>query len=133
MSDEQKCSVDVWRGWSFGRCSRKAVRDGFCKQHHPDSVEERREKSAKDYERKRNQSTYAQLFRARGKIADLESELTEARRERDEERGRVCRWTKKLFVSGEEHWATGCNHEEGENPEDGSFCRKCGGKVEVGG
>ena len=42
MSD--RCKETVFRqGGSFrgGRCSRKAVKDGYCKQHHPDTVAQR--------------------------------------------------------------------------------------------
>lgn len=39
MSD--RCKETVFRPggiYSGGRCSRNAVKDGFCKQHHPDAV-----------------------------------------------------------------------------------------------
>ncbi len=43
--DRVKCSESVPSpgGWHRGRCSRWAVLDGFCKQHHPDAVKTRRE------------------------------------------------------------------------------------------
>lgn len=34
------CKAMIWRGYGLGdsRCSRKAVADGWCKQHHPTAV-----------------------------------------------------------------------------------------------
>ena len=43
MADTQERCKESWvKNWSTVRCSRKATRDGFCKQHHPDT------KAAKD-------------------------------------------------------------------------------------
>ena len=52
------CKNMVWEGWTNRRCSRKAVTDGYCKQHHPDTVNARRLKQearwAADRERSKN-------------------------------------------------------------------------------
>jgi uncharacterized coiled-coil DUF342 family protein len=42
----KKCVEKIWSAGSFRPvgCSRNAVKDGFCKQHHPDTVRERRAK-----------------------------------------------------------------------------------------
>ncbi len=50
MSEE--CKQRIFGGNSFHGhpCTRKAVKDGYCRQHHPDSVEERRKKSAQRWE-----------------------------------------------------------------------------------
>ena len=37
-------------GWHRYQCTRKAVRDGYCTQHHPDSVEARRVRSRERWE-----------------------------------------------------------------------------------
>jgi hypothetical protein len=35
----QRCKRVVWGSWGRPRpCTREAVKDGFCKQHHPESV-----------------------------------------------------------------------------------------------
>ena len=45
-------------GWYSRQCYRKSVKDGYCKQHHPDSVKARREASIKRYEEKQKHSIY---------------------------------------------------------------------------
>ena len=64
-----KCKETVFRqGGSFGgnRCSRKAVKDGFCKQHHPDAVAKRRdERMARKAENERDKAKWAQERRQR--------------------------------------------------------------------
>ncbi len=47
--DNKKCKKRVYQGWHDYPCSRKAIKDGYCKQHHPDSVKARQEKSDKRY------------------------------------------------------------------------------------
>ncbi len=39
MTTVEQCKGKVYRngGWSPSRCSRKAVSDGYCTQHHPDT------------------------------------------------------------------------------------------------
>jgi hypothetical protein len=37
---------------TFHRCTRYAVRDGYCRQHHPDAVEARLKKSHETYQRR---------------------------------------------------------------------------------
>jgi len=64
-------------GWHKYQCSRKAVKDGYCKQHHPDAVAERRKKSEEAYEAKREQSDWRRLARAQERIALLESIIAE--------------------------------------------------------
>ena len=49
---------DAWRGF---QCSRKVWKDGYCKQHHPDNVEERRKKSLIAYEAKLKQTPWYHL------------------------------------------------------------------------
>ncbi len=51
---KDNCKEKIYRPsmWRSVPCSRKAVKDGFCKQHHPDSIKEREEKSKKEYDKK---------------------------------------------------------------------------------
>jgi hypothetical protein len=41
------CKAATWTrgGWYSIRCSRKATKDGYCWQHHPDAVEKRRKEN----------------------------------------------------------------------------------------
>ena len=53
MNDQktEKCKARIYHGIGFfeHHCSRRAWRDGFCKQHHPDTVKARAEKRAAKY------------------------------------------------------------------------------------
>ncbi len=56
--DSEHCKTMVYSSELFGRsyqCQRKAVKDGYCKQHHPDSVEKRKQKSEGLYNKTLNQ------------------------------------------------------------------------------
>ena len=54
------------------QCSRRAVKDGLCKQHHPDAKKEREARAQKKYEEKRENSEWMQLRRAKARIVELE-------------------------------------------------------------
>lgn len=45
--DATKCkkNVSTLNGWHNRQCSRKIWKDGFCRQHHPDSIVERNRKA----------------------------------------------------------------------------------------
>jgi hypothetical protein len=75
----EKCKKRVWGQSSFNSysCSRNAWKDGYCKQHHPDTVTERRKKSDAAYEIKRKQSPLYKLQQAIVKIKALEEENKE--------------------------------------------------------
>ena len=60
-------------GFHFYQCSRKPVKDGYCKQHHPDSVAERRRKAEEKYEAERKKSAWYQLSEARETIEIMQS------------------------------------------------------------
>lgn len=49
MSEQCKQKVYDKSGWHPYQCTRNAVQDGFCKQHHPDSVKARQDKSYAEY------------------------------------------------------------------------------------
>ena len=73
----EQCKEGVWRDWSSGKCARKAVKDGYCKQHHPDAVKERQEKSSARWEEKFNNSDSAKLRRALDTIEAQKAEIAE--------------------------------------------------------
>jgi hypothetical protein len=51
-------------GFHTHRCERKIWKDGFCKQHHPNSVEARRKEMDKRYEEKQKRSPYVLLAKS---------------------------------------------------------------------
>lgn len=62
MKDKCKERVSDNTGWGrMHQCTRNATLDGFCKQHHPDSVAERDRKAIKRYEAKREASPYHKI------------------------------------------------------------------------
>ena len=71
MSD--KCKERVWHHFCNSQCSRNAVKDGYCKQHHPDSVAKRKKES----EERLRRSPYARLERATLEIKELEHKLNQ--------------------------------------------------------
>ena len=73
----EKCKEKVWseNGWRMRRCSRNAVKDGYCNQHHPDAIKARRKKSEERYNEKLEQSPWRRLEKASDRINKLESEL----------------------------------------------------------
>ena len=47
------CRGQVWKGFHSQSCARKAVKDGYCKQHHPDVVAVREAKADAQFEQRR--------------------------------------------------------------------------------
>ena len=73
------CSEMIWEGMARYRCSRKIWKDGYCKQHHPDTVAERNRKAdirreAKWAEQKAN-DPWRKLEVANARIAELEKQI----------------------------------------------------------
>lgn len=66
--DKQKCKQMVSRdAWHTGPCYRLAVKDGYCKQHHPASVALREKQKEDRYQKKVAASPYAKI----GKLKEL--------------------------------------------------------------
>lgn len=90
MMDECKAEVDTPVDTPGGRhrvrCSRKAVRDGYCKQHHPDAVAARRAASDARYKQQEDNSPWAKLSQAQATIATLTAERDSALEQMDEMR-----------------------------------------------
>lgn len=68
-------------GWHFHQCSRKVWKDGYCRQHHPDTVAERNRKSRELWKKKQDASPWSQLKRAMEREEVLKAELAEAKKE----------------------------------------------------
>ena len=74
MIEHCKEKVSDRTGFHQHSCSRKAVVDGYCKQHSPDAVKARGEKGLKQFKEKMEQADWRQLQIARERIAELEAE-----------------------------------------------------------
>jgi hypothetical protein len=59
------CKGRVPGVWRDSACSRKAVRDGYCNTHHPESVKARRAKSEQRYQDRRIAEAQERNRRAR--------------------------------------------------------------------
>ena len=79
--DPGRCKASVPNGGRSIRnhqCSRKPWEDGWCKQHHPDTVKERQEQQALKDEERWERSPSAQLGRALERIKELQACIDEA-------------------------------------------------------
>jgi hypothetical protein len=90
--DEVKCKKVLPNrdrmDWGRTRhCTRKPWKDGFCKQHHPDTVKKRQDDSMAAWKAKLEISPGALLAKAQADLADLRARLEEAERERDRLKG----------------------------------------------
>ena len=77
MTDPTRCKERVYGigVWHDYQCNRKAWKDGYCKQHHPDTVAERRRKSDEKYEKLQENSPWNLLRKANERIKELEAEV----------------------------------------------------------
>jgi hypothetical protein len=77
IAEEDRCSADVHDGgrWPSHRCSRRAVNDGYCRQHHPDAVAARQYAADERYREKWDNSPQMKLARANERIAELERRI----------------------------------------------------------
>jgi hypothetical protein len=64
-----------WGAFNPHQCNKKIWKDGFCKIHHPDSVEERNRKATERWNAKNEASDFHQLKLARKRIEELEEEI----------------------------------------------------------
>jgi len=71
---KERCQEEVFHDLRHYPCSRYAWKDGYCKQHHPDTVAVRQGKSQAAWEEKRKQEPWYKLQEAHEKIAQLEAE-----------------------------------------------------------
>lgn len=65
---EGNCKQTVWDDFQDYQCSRKAWKDGYCKQHHPDIVAEKRRRSMERHNEKRKNDPLYQLALARKRL-----------------------------------------------------------------
>jgi hypothetical protein len=72
MVDETRCRQRIFKDWRAYQCTRKVWKDGYCKQHPPDTVKKRREESQRKYDESRKQSCWYRLEQASLRIKELE-------------------------------------------------------------
>ncbi len=72
--DHTRCKEMVWAGYHKHQCSRKRWKDGYCKQHHPDSVAKRREEQTKRYEQRRKEAPWYRMREMQKLNESLKSE-----------------------------------------------------------
>ena len=61
-------------GFPYFPCSRNAFKDGYCKQHHPESVKARQKKSEERFKANEKKTDWYKLGQARLRIEALEAE-----------------------------------------------------------
>lgn len=82
----EKCKEMVVPSGRYGsfhtrRCHFMAVKDGYCKMHHPDSVKKREELSKKRFDKKRSETSWYKLKLARTEIEELKTEIVRLKAE----------------------------------------------------
>lgn len=77
--DPKRCRAKVsdGTGWHWNQCQRRPWWDGWCKQHHPDTVAERERERTQRYEEKCQRSPEVRLGWAREEIARLKARIAE--------------------------------------------------------
>ena len=80
---KERCKEKIHKQFHDYRCLRFAVKDGFCKQHHPATVEARKQLSIKNSEEKWKNSQVKKLIDARERIKVLEEMLVKTIKEVD--------------------------------------------------
>ena len=78
--------TDTWGAFHPHQCKFKAVKDGYCKIHHPDAVEKRRKEKNKREEARRKASCFYRLGNALNKIIELEAEITKLKKKLDKKK-----------------------------------------------
>ena len=58
---KQRCKQAVWHEFNWGMCMRGSVKDGYCNQHHPDTVKKREQEKEERYRVKQEASPYKKI------------------------------------------------------------------------
>lgn len=73
------CKEKIFRDYHFYACRRHAWKNGYCKQHHPDTVAERRKKSEERYAKNKENDPLFQLVNLKEEYAILEQRIDKAK------------------------------------------------------
>jgi len=79
--DPNRCRAAVsfgGRAVGFRQCLRKPWKDGWCKQHHPDTVAERRKRQDRMAQQRLENSPIMRLVKARREIEGLQARIDKA-------------------------------------------------------
>ena len=68
---------DLWGVFHSHQCSRNIWKDGYCKQHHPDTKKKREKEKDKRFKEKQKQDPWYKLGRAQDKIKRMEKLVDE--------------------------------------------------------
>lgn len=76
--EKERCKETVWdrHVWHQQQCSSYVWKDGYCKQHHPDTVKERNRKSEERFKEEMENSPWARLRRANKEIEELKQKIS---------------------------------------------------------
>ena len=78
-ADRERCSKTIFpscfRSMIAQKCSKSVWKDGFCKVHHPSSVEKRSKEKDARWEEKQRRSPHAIIERMSIRIKALEAEI----------------------------------------------------------
>lgn len=97
--------------WSKShQCSRKEWRDGWCKQHHPDSVDARRKLAEERYKQQQENSPWRRLQKKDMEIEQLKSELSALREAAHD----AVEFSRDYFATGsqEDEWRIKAGYEK---------------------
>lgn len=107
MSEYCKQRVYGDRGSYLGRqcsnCSNNVWKDGYCKIHHPDYVQERREKSVERFKQKEANNPYTLLKKEVDRTKELEAQVESLK----------LKWTKELPSKPGWYWIRGKLYDDG--------------------
>jgi hypothetical protein len=73
-----KCKTDVpepGMNMYFTRCKRNEWKDGYCRQHHPDTINERQDRRNKKFDARTKLSTHNLFLEAKKEIVKLKQEV----------------------------------------------------------
>ena len=80
------CQQYIFRGiWARRtQCYRKIWKDGYCQQHHPETVKKREAEKDARWEKKMENSTYRVIERLQNRIKELEAEVNKLKEEQQQ-------------------------------------------------
>jgi len=95
---KNKCKQEVWHdAWHHGTCSRSAIKGGYCKVHHPESVAIREKKKEERYQKKLDASPFAKIGRLEKVLRLALDALERTRPPKDGYTDSVCAKIKKVL------------------------------------
>lgn len=91
-----KCKKNVYDGWKIRPCSRTARFDGFCRQHHPDSIAKRHHECDARQRKEVQEVSNSPMAHLAQRNIELETRVKELEKENNEIHGRL-----QMFMNDE--------------------------------